>query len=420
MSDKSNPIRNGILDNTWTIQGRNDLIVGSSHSLWYLFAILFLIVDYGRPQDIIPIGAIRPAMIVIIILSLYLILNQSVFIISGKQIRYIWFFIILLALHVPFARNNYFAYITTREMLKFMPFIISITILVNSMDRLKQVIFICCILVTYVSIYSLTHGGLGSGNYFKDENDLSLYINSFIPFSYFLFLYEKTKWKKIFYGLSLVVGIIAVVNSMSRGGYVGLIAIGAAIWLLSSRKFLSALALVVCSMLIMSYGGELYKREMATVTDIEGSTAKERIESWKSSLNMFIANPFGVGGNNFQVRFPEYQTDYFKRGMWGRVAHSLWFTLLAELGIFGVILYFLLLKYNIRDLLFLKNISIRGDPDLEYLRVLSLAMLASFAGFFTSGTFLSVLYYPHYWYLTAVIIAMVNIANNKIDQLQTS
>lgn len=420
MLKKLELIRDGVVESRVINQETDYLPAGNPHKLWYFFVILFLIVDYGRPQDIFPIGFIRPALIVITILTLFLILTQRIFEIRSKQIRYIFYFIILLALHIPFARNNYFAYTTTREMIKMLPYILSITILVNSMDRLKQLIFICCILMTYVSIYSFIHGGVGSGNYFKDENDLSLYVNTFLPFSYFLFFYEKTRFKKIFYGFSLVIGTMAVVNSMSRGGFVGLIAIVAVIWMYSRRKILSALAIVVCSMLVMYYGGEVYKSEMATITDIGGSTAKERIESWKTSINMFIANPLGVGGNNFQVRFPEYQTSYFKKGMWGRVAHSLWFTLLAELGIFGVIFYLLFLKYNIRDLFFLKNLSIRGDPDFEYLRILSLAMLASFAGFFTSGSFLSVLYYPHYWYLTAVIIAMVNIANNKIEQLKTT
>jgi hypothetical protein len=125
---------------------------------------------------------------------------------------------------------------------------------------------------------------------------------------------------------------------------------------------------------------------------------------------MFLDNPLGVGGNNFQVRFPEYQT-YFQRGMWGRVAHSLWFTLLPELGIPGMLVYGLLLFFNLRDSVRLRTIGRTiGGVNGALVAGLGSAFLASFAGFFASGTFLSVLYYPHYWYLTGFIVATYSVA----------
>ena len=35
---------------------------------WFFFTLLYLVIDYGRPQDILPIGVIRPGMIIVIIL----------------------------------------------------------------------------------------------------------------------------------------------------------------------------------------------------------------------------------------------------------------------------------------------------------------------------------------------------------------
>ena len=86
---------------------------------------------------------------------------------------------------------------------------------------------------------------------------------------------------------------------------------------------------------------------------------------------------------------------------------SLWFTLLAELGIPGVMLYLSLLAANVRDIRYLRDLKKRpGDEDVHRLAYfLSLAFIASLAGYFAAGTFLSVLYYPHYWYLTAMLVA---------------
>jgi len=43
------------------------------------------------------------------------------------------------------------------------------------------------------------------------------------------------------------------------------------------------------------------------------------------------------------------------------------------------------------------------------------AFFASLAGFFVSATFLSVLYYSHYWYLTALIAATAKISKECLE-----
>lgn len=255
---------------------------------------------------------------------------------------------------------------------------------------------------------------MGSGNYFEDENDLSLFINMLLPFSYFLLLHEKGVYNKLFYAAGIVIGLAGVVVSFSRGGLVGLLCVGFVIWLGSSKKVLSIVLLFLLGLGVFMYSGDEYIAEMKTITDTSEGTANERMLSWKAAWKMFLDNPLGVGGNNFQMRFHEYQSDEFSRGMWGRVAHSLWFTLIPELGIVGIFIYFNLLRYNIRDILYVKRINSGDDRDLLYLQAISAAMLASLAGYFASGTFLSVLYYPHYWYMTAVIVVMAKISQKLV------
>lgn len=383
---------------------------------WFFFALLFIIIDYGRPQDIIPIGFMRPGMIVALILIYYIITTKGVYkLTASNQTRMIWYFILLTAIYIPFAVNNFWAYTTTKMMLMNMPFILSIIVCVNSVQRLKKLMIVMVLLLMYVSLYGIAHAGVGSGNYFADENDLSLFINMLLPFCYFLFLYEKGIYNKMFYAVAMIIGLAGVVVSFSRGGLVGLLCVGFVIWLGSSKKIRSILLLVLIGIVVFLYSGDEYIAEMKTITNASDGTANERMLSWKAGWDMFLDNPLGVGGNNFQVRFAEYQSDEFSRGMWGRVAHSLWFTLIPELGIVGIFIYFSLLRYNIRDILFVKRINCGADRDLLYLQSVSAAMLASLAGYFASGTFLSVLYYPHYWYMTAIIVAMTKISINLIE-----
>ena len=367
-------------------------------------------------------------LILILIFIVMIIQSGRLFDLKNKQVKLLWMFILLTALYVPFARNNFFAYETTKTMFLYMTFVISTIICINSIERLKKMMFFCVLIMAYISIYAITHNGHGPGNYFLDENDLSLYINIWIPFCYFLFFAEQNKTKKILYAASMALGLMAIVVSFSRGGFVGLIAASLAIWLFSYRKFISMIIIALMFLLVSLFSshlpsdtssvpvsrhhaGHTFWDEMATISDTGESTNKERIESWKSAWNMFLAHPLGVGGNNFPMRFSEYQTNYFKRGMWGREAHSLWFTLITELGIGGIIIFSLLLYYNIRDIFFLKNMDSQvQNQDTIYLKHVGPAFIASLAGFFASATFLSVLYYAHYWYMTGFIVAAANIA----------
>lgn len=385
----------------------------SKHNAWFFWTMLFLVFDYGRPQDVLPmIGSIKPAMIITLVLIYYLLTNWNSRVFRSKQIRLVLCFVILTAIFIPFARNNQAAFDTTKNMLLHLPFILSTIICVYSIDRLKEMLFVCMALMLYISLYSLTHQGTGSGNYFHDENDLSLYINMWLPFYYFFFFHEKQKKRKLFYASGLLIGLVSVVASFSRGGFVGLVSMAFIILLFSHRKVVFLIIICLLACMLYTYGDETYWAEMSTATETDEGTGRARVESWKSAWRMFIDNPLGVGGNNFQVRFPEYQTDYFKRGMWGIFAHSLWFTLIPELGIVGIVLYFCLLYSNLKDIFFLKKLQINNNPDLKYLQSLSLAFIVSFTGFFTSASFLSVLYYPHYWYLTGLIVASAGVSKN--------
>lgn len=386
--------------------------------MWFFFTLLFLFVDYVRPQDIIPIGFIRPGMITVLILAYFIIANNGLSLSMSKQTKMIWCFIILLTILVLFAENQHHAFMTAKSMWLYLPFVLSVIICVNSIKRLKKIVFVYIAVMIYVSIYGILHGGRGSGNYFLDENDISLFINIWLPFCFFLFLYEKEITKKIFYAAGMLIGLAGIVLSLSRGGFVGLLCLTAVIWVFSPRKVVSLILLCSIGTGVYFYSGDEYKKEMSTVSDTKDNTANERFLSWEAGWDMFLAHPLGVGGNNFQIRFPEYQSDEFKRGMYGRVAHSLWFTLIPETGIFGVAIFLILLKHNLKDLLFLRKIKVNNDSDMRYLHYLSLAFIASLAGFFASATFISVLYYAHYWYLTALIVATVRISRKQLNITQ--
>lgn len=391
----------------------------ANDSFWFFLTIVFLIIEYGRPMDIIPgMKSIRPAMIISILLILSWFMTGKIEQAKSRQTLIVILFILLLAVYIPFARNNYFAYKQTTDMLLYMPFFLSAIIYINTFYRLKRFFDIWILLMMYMSIKGILGKGIAGSSFLADENDFSLLMNMMIPFGYFLFMYEKEFKRKMLYLTSSLLAVTSVVTSSSRGGFVGLLFVLLAMWLFSPKKIISLLLIGILSLAIYFSADQKYWDDMQTISKTDQGTAKERFDSWEAAWKMFKDNPFGVGGSNFIVRFPEYQPEGMSKNMWGRAAHSLFFTLLSELGIAGVLIYGLLLFYNLRDINWLMKFKKENDDDFRYAYYLSLSFIASIAGYFASGTFLSVLYYPHYFYITAIIVLAKRLSELKLKTAQ--
>lgn len=384
----------------------------TSTSLGFFFVILFLVLEYGRPQDhLSAIGAIRPTLILTFILVIAWFRSGKFHLAASPQIFHMVLMLFLLAVHVPFSTNNFYAYTVTLGFLLLFPLSISIVLFVNTLETLHAFMKWWNWLAIYVAINGILGHGIAGSSFLSDENDFSLLMNIMIPFALCLFVYERKRTMKLFYLTSSLLCVVSIVMSGSRGGFLGLMAVLGVIWLASPRKILSLIMVAILVLGIYVSADQKYWNRIGTIEDTDEGTAKQRIDSWQAGWDMFKDNPLGVGPGNFPVRFPEYQPDSFSRGMWGRQAHSLWFTLLPELGIPGMLIYLSLLRLNLRDLWYLRRLYPKSEKQ-RFSYFLSVAFIASLTGYFVSGTFLSVLYYPHYWYLTAMIVATRKIVDN--------
>jgi putative inorganic carbon (hco3(-)) transporter len=384
----------------------------------FALVTLFLIFEYSRPQDIVPvIGTLRPGYIFLLLLFIAWLRCPSSARIASPQITLMLLLAALLAIHIPFARNHYWAYEQTEEfVLLLLPLCVSIILFVDTRERLLSVFRWWVLLALYISVRTIIGHGVAGSNFLGDPNDVSLLLDTMLPFVLCMLVYEKRPLRRVTYAVIAVVCLAGIVITNSRGGFIGLVAVLAVIWLISPRKVLTLVLLCIVTVGAAQFVPKSYWDRMSSIqgTNLEAgrvggdrneSTAEGRLASWRAAWEMFKDHPLGVGPNNFPIRFPEYQGKAFGRhGMWGRAAHSLWFTLLSELGIPGVILYALLLRANLRSLWRLIR-SPAEEPQRRFAYLLGVAFVAGLAGFFAAGTFLSVLYYPHYWVLTALIVA---------------
>jgi len=128
---------------------------------------------------------------------------------------------------------------------------------------------------------------------------------------------------------------------------------------------------------------------------------------------MFAVSPiWGVGGGNFGVLLPDYAYEippWALPNQWGRATHSLYYQLLAEFGLLGVFLIGAVILLNVRDLRQIRALGREGRCSGS-LEQLAECLQLSWVGLLVSGAFISVLAYPHLYYLTAVTLVVHRLA----------
>jgi len=387
----------------------------------FYLVVAYLLIEYGRPQDFIPaLGSVPLGMIIQIACFSALVIRFPGKI--SKVSILVIIFLLIMAMGIPFAHNNFYAFRATK-LFAYMLFgaILPLIVFVNSYAKMEVIFRIWVIMVLFQAALGILGQGENVG-YFGDENDFASILNMALPCSYFLLNTDKsTKWKAI-YLFSIGMFVVANTASLSRGGFLGLIAVGMYCLAKSQRK---VAALVITAMVIACmaiWAPSTYWDEISSIKTAhqEGDTGEERIFYWTLAWRMFLDNPImGVGAGNYPVDADAYVLPAEKEERsalwggghyWGRACHSVYFTIISELGAPGA-LVFLLVVWNVwismtkiekestRSLK--KYDSIKSNEMLSSYHSYSLAVKGAMIGFLSSGAFLSLLYYPLFWTLVA-------------------
>jgi len=393
-----------------------------SMSLPFKLVLLYLLFDFGRPQDGVPVlGALQFSMISLICLGIQLA-KSKVPKFTDRMTKLFVVLLVFMVFHIPFALNNFWAFHTARSMaLTFIGYLGVITF-VDSPKIFKNLIDVWLAIHTFLAIWGLMHGGTGIGGWIGDENDLCLALNMVLPYAYFRTFSDDNLAKKILHSGMVVLFLAATMSTFSRGGFLGLVAVGLYCWFRSSRKIISGLVILLFALFAFNFAPEGYWEEMSTIqkeySDEMHGTGSDRKYSWDIGWKMFLANPiFGVGQGNFPWQFSKYEgeSSFDGRSFGGRAAHSLYYTLMPELGLLGVFLFLGLNYYFYKDLAKVRRIwnekrKQTDGADARFLIYSACSLEASLIGFLVSGYFISVLYYPCFWILMGFAVALRKVA----------
>ena len=372
----------------------------------FLAVLAFMVVEYGRPMDLIPVlGYLRPGMLTSIALALALARDYQRVPWLRRQYGAFAALLAVMVIWVPLARNNYFAFAALWVCAQYYLMAVAIATFVDTPERFRRLTQVWVVTLGYQALWGLTHGGMGNGSFLTDENDFALAMSIALPFAVLGAPAMASKpWKTIFL-LGAGLFLAAIIGSFSRGGFIALLAVGVAMLMFTKHKLriLALSAVAVVGLMVLAPAA--YWKEIATIADTDQGTAKRRTEQWKTATTMWLDNPiFGVGQGNVPWNSMRYEVvEPHSKSEAGRQVHSLYFTLLPELGILGVVIFGTMFWFCARDLLWLVHHS--NAARLLGLEPFGRAIMCGFVGFLSGGIFISVLYYPHAYYLLGMTVA---------------
>lgn len=222
-----------------------------------------------------------------------------------------------------------------------------------------------------------------------DPNELSLVLLFPLGFAAALLFYRVNRFMTLLAFVTLAASVLAIIYTESRGGLLGLLAVGGVIGLkvTKSRALLISAGAIAAIGLFIAMG----LSDRATAVGEDGgldNSSMGRVYSWMAATNMFLDNPItGVGMQSF---ISAHTTGGYEIELTGfnKAVHSTWFGVLAEGGLPGIILFIAMFAAAVRATRHsLKRFEeLGGDPRLI---ACALGLLGGLAGFAVAGAFLT-------------------------------
>lgn len=239
---------------------------------------------------------------------------------------------------------------------------------------------------------------------FYNPNILAEYLIFTIPLSVSLLWQSKKLHKKILFLGTTAVTTLALVLTLSRGGWLGF-AFSALIFILlvERRLLLSIIPIVVGGVLFLP---EVILNRILSIGNLTDSSNAYRITIWDITMDIIRDNwvaGVGFGHLPFKQTFETYI-----RTMPTFHAHNTYLETAAELGIPGLIAFllfiFVLFKYGIIRLI--KN-------EDKYISIMAAGVISALGGVLLHGAVENVLYLPKiiltFWILVSFILTLVRI-----------
>lgn len=371
--------------------------------------IFWSFVLLGRPQDlIVALQPLKPALLFTALSAGTSFFGArgrewfSVFQMSETKKYFLFYFMMILG--IPFAYHrgvafNFIFFIYLANVVFFLIFIIE----VDSLKKLKTILFVICLCTVFYSVFGLMKGNFYEGRFdiygnMFDPNDIAYVLVSLFPLSFYFILHREGFLKKTFAVISIIAAIIVILYSGSRGGMLGLITVMTSLLftktyrIKKSHKAMFVVAMVILSFLIRDkLNVDRYLTLANAGSDYNVSDEFGRVQIWKRAFDLLLSNPItGVGVNCFSMALGYTREELGILPTW-QDTHNSYIQVAVEIGLPGFFFFIALIFKSLRNFSKLKKIE-ATSPEILELKTISGLIQVAFIGQLVTAIFLTQAY----------------------------
>jgi probable O-glycosylation ligase (exosortase A-associated) len=329
-------------------------------------------------------------------------------------------FVLIIVLGIWVSISNAFAIgnIPKAELLwdrtiKTLIWALALQLVVTRKARLHALIWIMVLSVGYFGVkgggFVLTSGG-GARVYgpastmIEDNNDIGVALLIALPLFEYLRRQSDLAIIRTIVVAAMVLNVIAVIGTYSRGAFIGLAALAVFFWWHSRQKLVTSVAFIIIAIPIFHFmPSEWFDRMNTIETYDQDASARGRLDAWTFAINVANARPL-VGGGQGVFYSPDLWKTYNPGRMW-RAPHSIFFEVLGSIGWIGLLIYLSLAAVGWMNTRWVIK-QARSRPDLRWAYDMATAIRLSFIGFWTAGAFVNLGFYDFYFALLGIVAVL--------------
>lgn len=295
--------------------------------------------------------------------------------------------------------------------------------LINTSERLRllwKMVVICGGILALIAINSYLAGDFaykfqgegfrigGPKGFFRNPNDLAVVLVLLLPLAVAMALIQKGMARVVYFACAVLL-TTGVVVTFSRGGFLGLVAVGAVLlWKVGrGNRFVTTLAFTIILGVFMSMVPGSYANRVVSIFDQSqdttgsGQARRDLLERATAVASNHLV--IGVGMGNFHIYSLREQ-----------VAHNSYLEISSELGVAGLIAYLILIFASLRSMRRVERESVDSRSAHPFVSVvrknktyhLAVALQAAIVGYMVCSFFGSIQYHWFLYFFAAFAIAL--------------
>jgi probable O-glycosylation ligase (exosortase A-associated) len=238
----------------------------------------------------------------------------------------------------------------------------------------------------------------------SDNNHFAVGMAMALPILLYLYQYSQKKWVSLAFLGALLLTVMSILGTNSRGGFLAMAVVGIWVVLTSRRKFLSLVVVAVCAVAVLYFAPDTWFSRIDSINDAgQDSSFLGRLFAWQVSSAIALQNPIFGGGMRAQQIGWIYEmfkdapalfdlTSGFVVG-YAVAAHSIYFQVLGEQGFVGLALFLAILGNALITRVEIKNLAKKLGDDFLWARDLADLLAVSVVAFAVGGAGVSLAHF---------------------------